>query len=253
MAVSCWIIVFFGFSANVQADDSIEVTTGEWPPYTSESFLHGGVLTRICTEAFALEGVDVRYSYFPWIRSMDELRSEHFAASLGWRKTPEREARFFFSDPLFEESEVFFYPKDKEFDWETLDDVANLRIGTTLGYASGEVLEPVVERGRGRLDMAPDEAMSFQKLVRGRVDVVPATASVGYYILQSKFLPGTAELITHHPRPILTGGLHLIVARDYPGGQELIERFNRGLARLRESGEYDRFMNESLRGEYSPK
>lgn len=242
-----------GGIAPAHAEETITLTTGEYPPYTSESFRYGGVLTRICTEAFALEGVRVKYSYFPWIRSMDALKGKEFVGSLGWRRMPEREEHLLFSDPIMDEDEVFFYRKGILFDWETLDDVGALRIGVTLGYAHIDILEEAVEKKGGRLDKAPNETMSFQKLVRGRVDIVPASPSVGYYILQSEFLPGTAELITHHARPVISGGLHLIVSKDFPGGKKWIDRFNRGLSKLKESGEYDRFIDESLRGEYIPK
>lgn len=59
------------------ADDreTITLTNGEWAPYLSESFKYGGFLSRVCSEAFALEGVDVEYEYLPWKRAYESARA----------------------------------------------------------------------------------------------------------------------------------------------------------------------------------
>ena len=51
------------------AAEDIRLTNGEWPPFTSKEFQHGGVMSRIVTEAFAAEGVTVQYEYVPWKRA----------------------------------------------------------------------------------------------------------------------------------------------------------------------------------------
>ena len=50
--------------------ETIRLGSGEWPPYTSEKLMHEGVASLLIKEAFALEGVDVTFEYYPWKRTM---------------------------------------------------------------------------------------------------------------------------------------------------------------------------------------
>lgn len=234
------------------AEETITLTNGEWPPYFSEEFVYGGVGSRICKKAFALEGIDVEYEFLPWKRGLKSAELGQYAGSLGWRKTPEREKVFHFSTPLISVDSVFFHRKGSSFDWETLDDVGSMTVGATLGYTYIEMLRPYIEKYGGKLDIAPNDEMNLHKLAAGRIDLFPCAKAVGYYILRTKALPGTGDLIRHHPKPILEGEIYLVISKKQPRGKDLIKRFNRGLKKLKESGLYDRYLLESIRGDYLP-
>lgn len=236
----------------VLAGDTIRLTTGHWPPYFGREFKHGGVGTRIVTEAFALEGIQVEYVYLPWKRGLDMAMEGAYAGAVGWRRTPERARVFEFTDPLIEVTEYFFHRLGESFDWVTLDDIGSLRVGVTNGYTSADMIRPVVEQGSGELDVASSDESGFRKLVQGRIDLFPCGEEVGYFILRTRFPPGETELISRHPRPILSGDLFLLISRKNPRARELVARFNRGLAKLKESGLYEQYMAESNAGAYLP-
>lgn len=147
---------------------------------------------------------------------------------------------------------VFFHRKGDSFDWETLEDVSHLRVGVNRGYLSNRPLIEAVEEGGGHIDPAATEDLNFEKLLRGRIDILPSSLQVGYYILQTRFLPGISRTVKHHPRSYLETPLYLIISKKVKNGKELIERFNRGLKQLRKTGLYDQYEKESLRGEYVP-
>lgn len=232
------------------AQDMVSVTNGEWPPYFSESFKCGGVGTKICTEAFALEGGRVDYAFMPWKRALEMARMGRFDATLGWRKTEEQQKDFYYSDSVLETDIVLFHRLGSSFDWESSDDVGRMKIGATLGYLFVDVLEAAAEKNGGEVEFAPTDELNFAKLAAGRIDVFPCDLSVGYYLLRTKFLPGTADSIQHHPRIFASYPLHLLVSKKTPNARAIVERFNKGLARLRESGKYDQYMEESVRGLY---
>lgn len=56
--------------ASASAAESVRLTNGEWPPYLGERLPHHGVASRIVAEAFALEGIEVRWEFHPWARSL---------------------------------------------------------------------------------------------------------------------------------------------------------------------------------------
>lgn len=246
--IICWATL----SVVAYAGNPIVLTNGEWPPYFSKDFKFGGVGSRICQEAFALEDIDVEYEYLPWKRGLESAELGQFAGSLGWRKTPEREELFYFSDPLLTVDSVIFHRKGQHFNWETLDDIGGMTVGATLGYTYIDMLKPYIERNGGKLDIAPTDEINLHKLAAGRIDVFPCAKAVGYYILRAKTLPGTGDLIKHHPKPILEGEIYVVISKKHPRGKELIDRLNRGLKKLKESGLYNKYLLESIRGDYLP-
>lgn len=235
-----------------QARENIVLSNGEWPPYFAEEFKYGGLGSRIGFEAFALAGIDVKYEYLPWKRGYESARMGNFHGTIGWRKTPEREKDFYFSDPILMANVVLFHKGGSRFDWNNIDDIAHLDVGATLGYSYVDQLAEAVKRQGGTLDIAPTDEMNLQKLVAGRIDIFPCGKAVGYYLLRTKFTPGTADMVTHHPKPLIDSPLYLLISKSTPNGQELITRFNKGLKELRESGRYEQFELESLKGEYLP-
>ncbi|CCH48960.1 substrate-binding periplasmic protein [Pseudodesulfovibrio piezophilus] len=235
------------------AGETITLTTGEWPPYFSKEFLHGGFVTRVVTESFALANMEARYEYLPWKRGFEAARLGQYAGAMGWIKTPDRERDFLFSDPILTYKAVFFHRMGKQFHWEGLGDVGHMTVGVTLGYTYANMLKATLEARGGSLATAPTDLINFQKLAAGRIDVFPCALAVGNYLLKTRFPPETRATIHSHPRPLHEGKLYLLISKKYPDGKAIIARFNTGLRRLRASGLYRQYENESSAGEYIPK
>ncbi len=83
------------------ANETVQVANGEWLPYHSEKAAHYGAGSRIVTEAFALEGIKVKWKFFPWQRGYMYTIYGKVNASIGWIKTPKREKEVLFSDPVY--------------------------------------------------------------------------------------------------------------------------------------------------------
>ncbi|MGL1863224.1 MAG: transporter substrate-binding domain-containing protein [Pseudodesulfovibrio sp.] len=240
----------WGVSAHAQ--EVVTLTNGEWPPLFSEEFKYGGIGSKICEEAFNAAGISVKYVYMPWKRGFEEARAGQWDGTVGWRKTPEREKDFLFSDPILDVDTVFFHRKGRDFSWESLDDIGSMTIGVTLGYGYIDMLEKAAERNGGRVEVAPTDELNLQKLVAGRIDIFPCAEFVGYYILRAKMMAGSADLVHHAEKPLWDNPLHLLISKDHTNGAQLIERFNQGLKIVRESGKYEQYEFESLRGDYLP-
>lgn len=243
------ILICFGTTAKAE---TVTLTTGEWPPFMSEEFKHGGMGTRIATEAFARAGIAVKYEYLPWKRAYDVARHGEVTGSLAWRKTPAREELFHFSEPLFSEKTVFFHKKSLDFDWKTLKDIGRHVVGLTLGYATTDQILPVVEMYGGRADIAPSDESNFQKLVNGRIQVFPCSEEVGYYLLKSKFPPGATDMITNHPKVFIQSPLYLVIGKSIPGGRQIMDRFDKGIIEMREEGLLEKYRQDSIAGKYLP-
>ena len=104
----------------VFADESILLSTGEWPPFISVTLKQKGFAARIVTEAFELEGIKVEYQFRPWARAYDEALYEKVDGTVFWSRKPKREESFLYSDPSGWESyqNLFQVPSTRFFEPE---------------------------------------------------------------------------------------------------------------------------------------
>ncbi|MFL6657193.1 MAG: substrate-binding periplasmic protein [Massilia sp.] len=232
---------------SARAED-ITLTNGEWKPFLSEHLPYSGVLSRIVSEAFALEGVSVHYVFRPWPRALAEARNGNAQGSLVWsvgRPDSARIRDFYFSDVVYDSKSVFFHRKDFAFHLNQLADLANYRIGAVAGYEySFEDLPGV------HLDRAATDELCMRKLLAGRFDVFPSSLHVGMYILRTQFSASEAAQITVSPVTYNTSRYHLILPRALAGSPRLMQLFNKGLRRLKESGRYAQYLADLDAGKY---
>lgn len=210
----------------------VRLTNGEWPPYLSEDLDGYGKISQRVTAAFHAAGVDVKYGFFPWRRALQLAAGKQWDGSLVWRKTPERERRFYFSDPVFYCDYVFFHRRSQHFNWKTLADLRRYRIGTTLEYDYGDEFRREQKSGTLKTDTAPTDEQNLRKLLAGRIDLFPVTREVGEYLLATHFTPEQAQQLAIHPRPLLVQPMYLLLNRQDPHHLALIQKFNRGLQQL---------------------
>lgn len=233
------------------AREHVRLTNGEWPPYMSRELKHGGLATRIVTQAFALGGIQVEYGWLPWKRAFVYAQKGAWDGSLGWAKLPERLNDFYFSEPVFSGDMVFFHLKSHDFDWETIEDLQGIRIGATIGYSGyGQAFLRAEEEGHINVTRVASDIQNFKKLLLGRIQIFPSNKIVGYHILRKHFPHKKITLFTNHPAPILTRDYYLILSKKDPKNKELINRFNQGLKRLKVSGRYHQYLLDAMTETY---
>ncbi|MBF9018017.1 MULTISPECIES: ABC transporter substrate-binding protein [unclassified Oceanispirochaeta] len=232
------------------SQETVRITNGEWPPFLFEELKHGGVTSHIVKEAFALEGINVRYGWFPWARALANAKTGDWDASIGWQKTPEREKDFIFSEPILEGRIVFFHLKDYSFEWETLDDLKGIKIGAVIGYNYSVEFIEAERAGEITVKRIGSEEQNFKKLLSGRIDVFISNVDVGYAVLNKYFPDEEYDRITYHTTPFYINELRLAFSRKNQKSDRLLLLFNRGLQELKNQGLYDQYYESSRKGEY---
>src|SRR5476651_659039 len=118
------------WSVTTAAQEVITLSNGEWPPYLSAAAPFHGPISRIVSEAFALEGVTVQYTFRPWSRAYAEAVSGSVNGSIVWSGPipgADRAKHFYFSDVVFEGESVFFHLKSYPFEWNRFDQLAGIK------------------------------------------------------------------------------------------------------------------------------
>ena len=131
----CLIGICLGLNVAVSVAETIRITNGEWPPFMSERLPYQGPLSRVVAEAFALEGITVEYGFFPWKRAYQHAKTGKWDGTIGWAPTAEHLQDFYMSEPLVVLDKALFHLKSTPFDWKTIDDLNQWRVGGTAGYS----------------------------------------------------------------------------------------------------------------------
>ncbi len=226
------------------SEEIVHISTGEYPPRFSEDMDNQGIICHIVREAFALEGIQVKFTFYPWIRALKMVQSGKMDGSILWQKNPEREQYLYFSDPIIEGRWMLFYLKDHPIDWETFKDLETLTIGTVRGYTYGQTFDRLVESGRIHTEEVADPFLNIKKLLGGRFEAFIHQSDSAYYYLQRNLSSTEAQQITHHPKPIQTFFLSLVLSKHHEKNRRYLQLFNRGLATLRERGVLQQLLDE---------
>ncbi|MDD0842775.1 substrate-binding periplasmic protein [Pseudomonas sp. Gutcm_11s] len=224
--------------------DEIRLTNGEWSPYLGQDLPHHGVASRIVEEAFALEGVQVTWEFYPWARALHNAELGKSDGSAVWLRSPERDEAFFVSDAVVESSYHLFHRKDHPFDWAAAKDLATLRVGGAINYDYGPDFQSAESDGLIRVKRLSNEEQAMRMLLAGRIDVLPMDKVVAFDMLHSKFSRAERAQLSFHPLPLRSDSLHLMLSRQVPGNAERIAQFNRGLKALQDSGKVSQYLLE---------
>jgi len=218
------------------ANETVRFAIGEWAPYTSSTDPKGRILEIIVTEAFKLEGIDVKYKYFPWKRSYLLVESGVFDGTFPWAMTEKHMKNFHMNKiSLIKDDGVFFHLKSLPFDWVTIEDLKKYSVGVTIGYKE----EQIYKENGIIAESVPTEDLNFKKILAGRIDVYQTSKIVGYEIIKKLFTVEEANQFTNHPRPAVINEFNILFSKKTSNGQRLADIFDAGLQKLKESGAYD--------------
>ena len=236
--------------ASAQTSKTVRLTNGEWQPYLSNSAPHQGFASHVVTEAFALVGVKVEYGFFPWARAYKLAKDGTWDGSVVWLDSEERREHFHYSDAVVPSKSAFFHLKGSGFNWNSYEDLRDVRIGGTLKYAYGDEFDAAEKAGIIKTDRAQNDVLGLQKLLKGRIDVFPGEIMVTYALIRNSLSDNEVAMITHHAKLIHEQPQYLLLSKKVAGNAALRDLFNEGLKKLKASGKYDQIIADALAGKY---
>ncbi|WP_313513220.1 transporter substrate-binding domain-containing protein [Pseudomonas sp.] len=224
--------------------EEIRLTNGEWSPYLGQQLPYNGVASRIVSEAFALEGVQVQWEFLPWARALHLAEQGQRAGTAVWLRSPDRDAQFFVSEAVVSSGYSLFHRKGEALDWTRAADLKSLRIGGTNGYDYGEEFERAEQSGELQVTRLSSEEQGLRMLLANRLDVFPIDPIVAMDLLHSRFSAAERARLSYDPKPLRSDSLHLLLSRKVPGNDALMARFNHGLNTLRANGRIAQYLLE---------
>jgi polar amino acid transport system substrate-binding protein len=232
------LFVFCSHALWAEEREELTISVGDWPPFFVEGEPGQGKVARLVRDVFAEQGYDVTFHFLPWKRAYREAATGRHDATAIWMFAEDREKDFRYSNAVMREKFVLFHRKGTDIQWESIEDLAGLTLGASIGYSYGPDFDRAARQEKITVEQAASTELNFRKLFYGRIDAFPEEISVGYYILRRETAQPEAEEITHHPRPLLENESFLLFPRNDPEAEKHLHAFNRGLQHFRESGRY---------------
>ena len=246
-ALTC-IYLFLGLSSTyVIANDSdvVSFATDPWPPYFLENetgAVGAGVGYELVNELFSLiPGVDASFPIVPWKRALLELERGMKDSIALLLKNEERAKYMVFTQPVIQSPSWMYYNTQRfpnGFEWESVKDFKNLRIGVVRGYSYGEPLDSFIMNATDNIFEVTSSKQLFSMLQRQHIDVVPENASVANDIVASQ---GWIKTLGHAQKMVNTDILHIGISKKSKF-VSLIPKLNEAIETLRLSGRIDQII-----------
>jgi polar amino acid transport system substrate-binding protein len=256
MSLGCAI----AFPARSFAAEPLLLVTGpDYPPFTGETLPERGMLTEVVTAAFASQNQPVTIVFEPWKRGYESARIGRYVATFPYVKTPLREEEFLFSAPLYTTRQRLYYSKNTPLTYHSIDDLKGKTTCIPLGYAPSPALRPLIAAALIRIEEPKDLMACARLILAGRADFM-----IGDELTLDKAIEGAGfslDQFLQAPHDIATNNHYLLVTKEpltfgklvtifdeqkQTYGQALLELFNRGLAAIRDSGQYQLIISRHL-------
>ena len=145
---------------------------------------------------------------------------------------------------MLETEIVFYHKKSVPFSWVKIEDLKGLSVGVTNSYNPNDEFTKASKNGLFQTQVAETDIINIRKLINNRIDIFPIDKLVGTSLLNSDFTSQQKQLLTYHPKPLTTNQQRVLFSKNSPHPQEMLVIFNEGLKQLKESGRYQRLLND---------
>jgi polar amino acid transport system substrate-binding protein len=236
--LACFALVFHAAAAQAQPAVLVNVDESNPPFMFASDGRARGVYPGLMAAAFDQMNVVVAIQPKPWLRVLAEIDAGTAGVG-GIYKNSERLKRFDFSDALFVERVNIYSQRRDDARYASLADLKGKRVGVIRGWSYGDAFDSARRSGAMRVDDVGSDTQNFAKLEAGRLDVVLAIAEAA------------EPQLTKHPAVRLAGTLienpTYLAFNKSAGMLPFIERFNLALAKLKQSGDAKKIVNDALR------
>lgn len=236
-------------------------TGGDWYPFADEGLSGGGFLIRLTSTAFVRSGTEYPFK-IDWVDDWDShlttlLPADAFDLSVAWYQpdcnnidqvsefTRNLCLNYLFSDSLYDAVFGFFAKNDNPYaDAKTFADLKGARICRPEGYSYHDLdaeglMEPVIT-----LAIPPMVGDCFEGLVDGTYDIATIESQAAQVVIQEL---GIADQVVENPRITSIQAIAAMAWKANPRALEYLTYLNRGLAQMRDSGEWNDIVSSSLK------
>ncbi|WP_417820170.1 substrate-binding periplasmic protein [Terasakiella sp.] len=230
----CFLLLII-FLANASWADTVELACTDFPPYKIKKDTsnpdHQGIDIDIIEAAFAVDGYDVDFNFYPWKRALETARIGQIDGLCGCNFRPERNKEFIYSEKVGDISLGVFLKNDSPLAKITdLKQLSGLIVGAVRDYAPHKKLQEYEDI---KVVDGNDERQLLRLLQAGRIDAIYTFRDVIYYRMAQDNNKAAIRYDELNSEPY-----YLCFSRNGAQSTQIIRHFNRGLQTIKTNGIY---------------
>lgn len=215
-------------SMGAAAANPLHLVTESYPPY---NYAEDGELKGLSVELMQLIMADAGLEYdmelMPWARAIALAENKNGYCVFTTVHTKERDTRFQWVEPLLISYNYLVKSADSNVQAATLEEARQYLVGTQRGDYTADLLEGLQFK---RIDLASDIEVTLNKLLLGRIDLMPMAGTLIDQLRQKG--------ISVKPLLVLTKALNGVACnKEIPA--ETIAKMQASLDKLTEDGTWD--------------
>lgn len=235
-------------SNTVTAENKTIIAAADpYPPFVNPEDSDGGLALSIIKAAYKTQGYAVEMKFVPWTRAKSMTISGEYDIIPDIWDSVENQKTMLLSESYAVNEIKFIVRVDDPFEFTGLDSLKGKKVGIVKGYTYSKDLYDSTDFERKE---APNQLINIQNLAIGRIHTTLDDPIVIKDLL-SKKAPEILEKIRICNKVFSKNELHISSGLANPRHKEFIDAFNKGLALIKASGEYEKIYQKY--GVSSPK
>ncbi len=212
-----------------------------WLPYSDKR--GQGISTNIVKAAFAKVGLDIHVVVRPYARVLQDVKAGAIDGGYNVSRQQNTEREFIFGkEPILQARAYWYFRPNRVLLINTPKKLPDgFRVGAIIGYEYGDIYE--IERRRFKEVRVPRQVQLIKMLHQGRIDAALMFEEEANYTLKEM---GLNETAIHKGMFNHTSDIYLAFSRKKPHSQELAQKFDQGIEKLKETGEYERLLTSDF-------
>jgi len=209
-----------------------------WPPYSDK--FGRGISTNIIKAAFAKTGVETHVVVRPYARVLQDIKAGALDAGYNITRQQNTERDFIFGkEPILQAKAYWYFRADSAPPATTTKELPNgYKVGAIIDYEYGDLYED--ERHRFKEVRVSRQTQLIKMLLQRRIDAVLMFEEEAKQTLKEMGLSNIAiqkGMFNH------TSDIYLAFSRKKPDSQALAKKFDEGIKKLKDTGEYKQLLN----------
>ena len=237
----CWLLCSLS-----QANNTLEVSTGEYSPYTSEALPLNGAISEIMRRTLEIANIKADINFYPWTRAKHNLDLHIAMASFPWARTDERAKDYLFVPlPIADAPTAVFYRQSVFPKGIAFNDYASLKHYKAVGIDEYWYIEQFKIQNMA-FQQVVDSQSAIRFLAKNRADIYIDSLYVGLHEI-TQFAPELAEDLGYS---LLVNAVdphfYIMLRKDYPDVEIMLQKLTAALQQLHDSGEYQQLMQLAI-------
>ncbi len=210
------------------------VTGSDYAPYVDDNLPDGGPVTALVRRIFSDAGLSTDIRVEPWRQGYEGLLAHRFDATFPYIRTEQRAREVLFSDPITIVRQHLVVAAGNERLAMATGWMKGRRLCAAVGYGLPPWLNLLIQQGDVQRVTPTQQRSCLPMIIADRAD---------FMVEDDRIAEARRATVTEREKLATVPGpaasettLHLIVARDNPRAQQILDQFNQGLARLQIDG-----------------